>query len=388
MARAPAAQSADALVVARWRLILALTCAALACASGGAPAAAHPFEVTNVDVRLERDTYRADIIFHVDAMLADVPLGDLSDAQYRRLRALSDADLERRLDMVRQYFRVMVGLRFDKQPAASVVTFPNRERGRVGDRPALPGHLVRLEGKIPHGAMAFTFNAAPVFNTVVLRVTSVEGVPAEQILDPLSESAPYPLAGAAPAPGRMAVALDYVRLGFLHILPRGLDHVLFVLGLYLLSVRIRPLLWQVTAFTVAHTCTLALAIYGVVRLPAAVVEPLIALSITAVAAENLVTATLTPWRPVVVFAFGLLHGLGFAGTLAGLGLPRERFVTGLIGFNAGVEAGQLAVIVLAFGVTGWWRFHPRYRARVVVPASASIALVGAYWAVARVLAAL
>ncbi len=354
--------------------------------ASNAPALAHPFEVTNVDVRLTADAYRVDISFHVDAMLADVPLGDLTEAQRRELRARPDADIDRRLEMVRQYFGAMVAVRFDDVPVASRVSFPTREREREGDRPALPGHLVRLEGAIPADARAFTFSAAPVFNMVALRVTGPRGAPVEQMVDPLGESEPYPLAGEAPVRTRTDVAREFLRLGFLHILPRGLDHVLFVLGLYLLSVRLGALLWQVTAFTLAHTLTLGLSMYGVVRLEPAVVEPLIALSIACIALENLFTAELKPWRVVVVFSFGLLHGLGFAGVLAGLGLPHGRFLTALIGFNAGVEVGQMSVIALALAATGWWRSHPRYRARVVLPVSAAIAVVGCYWAVQRTLA--
>jgi hydrogenase/urease accessory protein HupE len=95
----------------------------------------------------------------------------------------------------------------------------------------------------------------------------------------------------------------------------GLDHILFVVGLFLLAARLRPVLVQVTTFTVAHSITLGLALYGVVALPAAVVEPLIALSIVYVAVENLRTRQLTPARVALVFVFGLLHGLGFAGEL-------------------------------------------------------------------------
>lgn len=362
--------------------------AVFAWAALGAPAFAHPFEVTNVDVRLATGTYRLDITFHVDAMLADVPLGDLSEEQYRRLRALPEPEIERRLEMVRRYFVAMVGVRFDGRSVAPAVTFPNRESARGGDRPALPGHLVRLEGAIPAGARAFTFSAAPVFNMIALSIHGRQGEPVGQMLDPLRESEPYLLDGLPPVRGRAEVALEYVRLGFLHIVPKGLDHMLFVLGLYLLSVRLGVLLWQVTAFTIAHTLTLALSMYGVVRLAPSVVEPLIALSIAYVAVENLFTSELKPWRPAVVFAFGLLHGLGFAGVLSGLGLPRERFVTALVGFNSGVEIGQMAVIAVAFAAVGWWRSDPRYRARVVVPASAAIAVVGCYWAVTRALAAL
>ena len=106
-----------------------------------------------------------------------------------------------------------------------------------------------------------------------------------------------------------------------------------------------------TAFTVAHSITLGLSIYGVVALPPRVVEPLIALSIAYVAIENLITRELHAWRIGVVFLFGLLHGLGFAGVLRELGLPRGEFLTALLSFNVGVELGQLSVIAAAALVT-------------------------------------
>src|SRR5207247_1613157 len=116
---------------------------------------------------------------------------------------------------------------------------------------------------------------------------------------------------AASGPGRGETSLRYLRLGFRHIVPEGTDHILFVLGLFLLSPRLRPMLLQVSAFTLAHTATLALSTLGVVRLSPAVVEPLIALSIAYVAAENTLRQELRPWRAALVFGFGLLHGLGF-----------------------------------------------------------------------------
>jgi len=186
-------------------------------------------------------------------------------------------------------------------------------------------------------------------------------------------------------PARLEIIQQYAALGFTHILPKGLDHILFVLGLFLLATRVSPLLWQVTAFTVAHSITFGLAMYGVLALPPTLVEPLIAASIVYVAVENIFTARLHAWRVFIVFGFGLLHGLGFAGVLNEIGLPRAEFLTGLISFNVGVELGQLTVIVLAFLAVGLgFRNRPWYRQRIVVPASAVIALVGLYWTVERV----
>ena len=177
----------------------------------------------------------------------------------------------------------------------------------------------------------------------------------------------------------------YTRLGFQHILPKGLDHILFVLALFLASTRLKPLLIQVSAFTLAHTLTLGVAAAGWVSVPGSVVEPLIAISIAWVAVENIFAGTMTRWRPLVVFGFGLFHGLGFAGVLLNLGLPDEQFLPALLAFNVGVELGQLAVISAAWLVLHRWFTRPWYRGRVVWPASMLIALTGCWWAFERIL---
>ena len=180
------------------------------------------------------------------------------------------------------------------------------------------------------------------------------------------------------------VFANYVELGFIHILPKGFDHILFVIGLFLLSPGLKPLLWQVSAFTLAHTITLALGASGMARLPPGIVEPLIALSIVWIAVENLLTSRLHRWRIGVIFCFGLLHGLGFADVLLGIGLSGASFYSALLGFNVGVELGQLAVLGLCFLVVGWAMQKPVYQGRVVVPVSSVIAMIGAYWVVERV----
>jgi len=244
---------------------------------------------------------------------------------------------------------------------------------------------IRLTGALPEGAKSLQWSYGWTYTAYALTVhRDGDPQPTPVWLDGGQSSDPIVLDGPAPVVSRFQVAARYLRLGFTHIIPRGVDHVLFVLGLFLLTRGVRPLLVQVTAFTVAHSITLGLSIFGVVSVAPSVVEPLIAMSIAYVALENLVVQTLKPWRIVLVFAFGLLHGLGFAGALSHLGLPRSEFVTALVAFNLGVEAGQLAVIGAAFVLIGYWFGHRSwYRRRIVMPASLLIAAAGVYWTVER-----
>lgn len=183
----------------------------------------------------------------------------------------------------------------------------------------------------------------------------------------------------------VATVIQHLRLGFRHIFPQGIDHVLFVLGLFFLGPRWRPLLSQTTAFTIAHTTTLGLASYGIVTLPARLVEPLIALSIAYVALENIWKPQLRPTRVAIVFLFGLLHGLGFASSLSEVPMPRDQFFTALLSFNLGVDFGQLAVIAAAFLLVGWFRNKSWYRKAIVIPACGAIAAIGLFWTVERTL---
>jgi len=183
---------------------------------------------------------------------------------------------------------------------------------------------------------------------------------------------------------RTDAAALYLMLGYKHILPLGFDHILFVLSLFLLSPALKPVLWQATAFTIAHSVTLGLAMYNVVNISAAIVEPLIALSILYVALENIFSPRLKTSRIGVVFIFGLVHGLGFAGALGQLGLPSNAYLLSLIMFNVGVELGQLTIILLAwFLLARWFGNKPYYRKAIVIPLSATIALVAACWTVQR-----
>jgi hypothetical protein len=180
-------------------------------------------------------------------------------------------------------------------------------------------------------------------------------------------------------------ALLYVKLGYQHILPLGLDHILFVLSLFLLNPKLKPILWQATAFTVAHTVTLGLSMYKIINPPSAIVEPLIALSILYVALENIFSTKLKATRIGVVFVFGLVHGMGFASALGQLGLPQNAYFTSLLMFNLGVELGQVTVILAAwFLLAKWFADKTYYRKYIVIPLSIIISAVAAYWVVERI----
>ena len=177
---------------------------------------------------------------------------------------------------------------------------------------------------------------------------------------------------------------SFTRQGFVHVLPLGLDHILFVLGLFFLSRKWRPILYQVSVFTVAHTITLGLATLELISAPSHVVEPIIAASIAVVALENIFFPNYRHSRLFIVFFFGLIHGLGFAGALSAFDLDPTSLVIGLLGFNVGVEFGQLAVITIVFFLTFWLKDETKYRKIAVVPCSILIALMGIYWTIERI----
>ena len=178
---------------------------------------------------------------------------------------------------------------------------------------------------------------------------------------------------------------EYTLLGFKHIIPRGLDHILFVLALFLLSPKLRPLVLQISIFTLAHTITLFLGALNIIAIPAIIVEPIIALSIFFIAIENLFTKNIRRTRPYIIFIFGLLHGLGFAGILNEIGISKNLFISSLISFNVGVEIGQISVIILSYILIALlFQKKSWYRNKVTKPISIIIASIGLYWFFERI----
>ena len=349
---------------------------------------AHVFEITEADVRFDGSRYAIDVQVDIDALALGVSPATVSAEVAAAIEPWSAEERAAALERVRSTLQRRIRLRFDDEKERPEISFPAGGASFAEELgiPSVFGVIARLEGEVPENAERFRFGLSRAFGPVRLTLGSVGSLESETILlGPAEDSPELSLDDWTLQDSLGSLMLRYVRLGFLHIVPMGLDHILFVLGLFLLCQGWRPLVIQISLFTLAHTVTLGISAAGIWSLPGSIVEPLIAASICWIAVENIIGARFGWRRGALVFGFGLLHGLGFAGVLGELGIPQDAFLPALASFNVGVEIGQLAVVAAAALLTHRFRQREWFRSRVVVPVSLLIALVGAYWAIERVL---
>lgn len=353
------------------------------------PAAAHEIRPAIATLTVASDgSLSLDIVLNLEAAIAEIgpDTADTDDsanvAIYDELRSLEPDQLSD--DFARFEHRFLNGVSLTAQDGTPVeLTLESLEIPDAPDLSLARQSEVRLVGALPETAEALTWTYAPSFGASVIRLQGPdeEEVSYSEYVAVGASSAPVAIEGVEQSAAQ--VLANYIRIGFVHVLPLGLDHILFVVGLFLLSPRPSALLWQVSAFTLAHTITLALGATGTVLVSSRLVETLIAASIAYVAVENLFTSRLQPWRPLLVFGFGLLHGLGFAGVLAEIGLPPQHFTVALVSFNIGVELAQLTIIAGCFVVVGWALNRTWYRQAIKIPASLAIAAMALYWMAER-----
>ena len=311
-------------------------------------------------------------------------------AEYDVLRKLEGTQLAQRFKAFQAEFLRAIALRADGRKVPLKI---------VGVKIPPPGYtkvprisLIKLEGPLDRDTSELQFYYPARFADYAVRVRQMDKEAGkyhwaewEWVRDDKG-SAPFSLADLFTRRPLHEVIWSYMKIGYVHILPKGTDHILFILGLFLFSTKWRPLLWQVTMFTMAHTLTLGLTMAGYINLSERIVEPLIAVSIAYVGFENIKTKSqVISWgRLAMVFGFGLLHGMGFARMLADFGMPPNAFFTALFSFNIGVELGQLTIIAAAYAAVGYWfGDKPYYRSRVIVPVSALITVIALYWVVER-----
>lgn len=317
-------------------------------------AAAHEVLPTIGDMEVVDGRITFSLEGNFESIVAGIDLAGLEDTEaapeaeiYDTLRAMEPDLFDAR---VRDYWPTMadaIEVIVDAERVA--LEFDGIRVPEIGDVDVVRQSIMMFSAPVADGAQAVQIGWPAEYGVLVLRQMGVEGgwdgyLSGGGLTDPVALFGGNEMSGAE-------AFFRFIPVGVEHIVPLGLDHILFVLGLFLLSTRMRPLLWQVTAFTAAHTVTLALATLGYVNIPDEymwIVESIIAASIVYVAVENVFTDGLNPWRPAIIFGFGLLHGLGFASVLTAYGLPDGAVLPALLGFNIGVELGQLSVIAFAF----------------------------------------
>ncbi len=356
-----------------------------------APAAADVVKPALVEISVYNDgRLEVEIRASIEALLTGIngQYQNTTEAptaeEYDRLRVLAADELQTAFDPFRQRMLEAIELQLDDTKAPLQITKTDIPVPGYTKVPRIS--VIVLEGEVPEGSRALTWYYPSAFGDNAVRVRQIDEIQekwhwsAWQWIREDRASDAFSLTEVFSPPGPLDIAKEYTQAGFDHIVPRGADHILFVIGLFLLSTQVKPLLWQVTMFTIAHSITLGLAMADIIKLPASVVEPLIALSIAYIGIENIWHRRLHNSRLLLVFGFGLLHGLGFASMLSDFGMPEDAFLTALISFNVGVELGQLAVLAIAYLTVGFWFGNKDfYRNVIVIPGSLLIGVVGLIW---------
>ena len=309
---------------------------------------------------------------------------------YDRYREMSAEDLTEAFQTFHDRLLTGVQLAVDGKPIPLQIATVNIPPPGYTKVPR--ASVIYLQGRIPRDALSLTWYYPLAFGDQAVRVRQVDQDTnqwhwsAHQWIREDRPTDPFSLTEVFAQPSQLKVMKTYVEAGFFHIVPQGWDHMLFIMGIFLMTLKLKPLLWQATMFTLAHSITLTAGVFDWIRLPVAIVEPLIALSIAYVAIENLFLHRMSRLRLPVVFAFGLLHGLGFASMLTDFGLPEGAYIQALLWFNVGVEFGQVAVLLAGyFALSIWFSRETTFRRWVTLPGSVLIGWLGLAWCYDRIL---
>jgi len=334
--------------------------------------------------------YRIELRASIEAMMTGInsQYKNTRDAPnseyYDELRVLQSAQLLEKFEPFKSELSQTIVLKFDNKPAILHIT--DVQIPVPGYTKVPRNSLIVFEGPIDKQVKELSWYYPSRFSDNAVRVRQIDQVNEKwhwsswQWLRKDQASKAFSLEEIFTEPPLIEVISEYILAGFDHIIPKGLDHILFILGIFLLSTRLKTLALQATMFTLAHSITLSLSMFNVISLPASIVEPLIALSIAYLGIENIFAHKLKTSRLALVFGFGLLHGMGFASVLAEFGMPESAYATALISFNIGVEIGQLVILTSAFfGITYWFKNKQHFHNYITIPGSVMIGITGLYW---------
>ena len=351
-------------------------------------AQSHEVNPAIADILQKKDGVQLEIRLNIEALLSGIDLSNVSNtdeakqsAKYDFYRGRSEIDLKSDFSKIWPSLETEIKIKQDNELVALKLKNIIVEGQQNFDYPRF-STIVFVASVDPYRPFSFQWSKA--YGDIVLRGPSSENG-FTQYLQAGIESSDITI-GQQPEYKFSKVFFEYIPVGFTHIIPKGLDHILFVIGIFFLSTKLSALFWQITFFTLAHSVTLAMASLGIVNVSSSIVEPLIAASIVYVAVENFYSKTLNLRRSIIVFCFGLLHGLGFASVLVEFGLPVQQFLPALVGFNIGVELGQISIVLILFGLIGYW-FNTKswYRKLITLPISSVVGLIGLYWFFERVI---
>jgi len=337
-----------------------------------ASADAHPVPFSYVDARLRPNAVELTAVVHIFDVAHDLGV------EPPELLLRPDT-LAARAGAIEALLSARIRVTADDEPLTGASwsapePVPDRQSIRLRRRYGLP----RPAGRVEVAAMMFPYD--PEHRTF-LNFYENDAVTAQAILDKKRDRFEY---FAGTRQGVWAVLQKFVPSGVQHILI-GPDHLLFLVGLLLMGGTIRQLLLVVTAFTIAHSITLSLAALNMVIAPAGLIEPAIALSVVYVGADNLLMSGGRDMRAWIAFAFGFIHGFGFANVLRDMELPSRALGWTLFGFNLGVEIGQLFVVVIVASGLAWIRSRSEIAGRqLAVAGSIVVMLAGGFWFVQRV----
>jgi hydrogenase/urease accessory protein HupE len=336
-----------------------------------APALAHPVPFSYLDLRLQRDAIQGTLVVHVYDAAHDLTIEPIEKLLDRSIASQQSAALARMLGARLTVTADGRPLTAEWSPGAEVLA--DRQSLKFSLRFPLAAPAGRL------GLMAAFFPYDPQHQTF-LNVYDGDAL-TQAILDAGHSQFEY---FAGTHQGAVAVVRRFLPAGISHILI-GPDHLLFLLGLLLLGGTIRHLVAIVTAFTAAHSLTLSLAALNLVSPPARIIEPAIALSIVYVGADNLLIRGGRDVRAWIAFAFGFIHGFGFAGVLREMNLPRRALGWSLFSFNLGIEIGQLLVVLIVATALAALRSRSEQAGRQLAFAGSVVVIVaGTFWFIQRV----
>ena len=352
------------------------------------PLKGHEMSPSILDLTINPNVVQLKIRFSIEAMLAEIDLSEFSDTNLSENATKYDELRNFTPNQIKNIFgdrwpKLSKDIKLIQSGRVVELSYQDLTVPDVGNTELTRISHLYLEAKIEKDEpIVFSWNAN--FGPIVVRHVGIDNGLTQFLANGDESDEMYFQRSIEKS--KIQTFFDYIIVGFEHIIPKGWDHIVFVLGLFFFSSKLKPLVWQISAFTLAHTCTLALGSLGYIKIIPEIVEPLIALSIIYISVENIFIEKLSKWRPLVIFIFGLLHGLGFASVLGEFGLPAGFFVPALIGFNVGVEFGQLTIVLLSFILVGYW-FNKKnyYKSSIAQPISAIIGLVGSFWFIERVI---